>query len=239
MQTGRIVVIKAVFFDLYGTLARFQPPREEVQARACEPFGFKVAKDGLVQGYAVADEWMAKTNASPLPLPKMNREQRAGFFAEYERLVLFGTGINVDLQTASQVWAAVRKIPYGLALFDDVLPTMDRLKWTGQILATLSNITEDIQALSHRLGLAPYMDFAITSWEVGKGKPHAPIFLAALERAGVPASEALMVGDSYSSDVQGARGVGIRPLLLDREGIITDIDDCTKIRALPEVMDHL
>ena len=55
---------KAVFFDLYGTLARFHPPREEVQAQACEPFGFNVARDGLVQGYAVADEWMAKVNAA-------------------------------------------------------------------------------------------------------------------------------------------------------------------------------
>lgn len=228
-----------MFFDLYGTLARFHPPREEVQARACEPFGFKVARDGLVQGYAVADEWMAKTNAGPMPLPQMTREQRASFFAEYERLVLLGAGIKVDTETAGKVWAAVRKIPYGLALFDDVLPTMDTLKRRGLILATLSNITEDIQALSQKLGLAPYLDFAITSWEVGKGKPHSPIFLAALERSGVPASEAIMVGDSYNSDVQGARGVGIRPLLLDREGIMTDIDDCTKIRALPEVMDYL
>ncbi|MDO8751034.1 MAG: HAD family hydrolase [Dehalococcoidia bacterium] len=232
-------MIKAVFFDLYGTLARFHPPREEVQARACQPFGFQVARDGLVQGYAVADEWMAKVNASRRPLPHMSREERDRFFAEYERLVLLGAGIKVDLQTAGKVWARVREIPYGLALFDDVLPTMDTLKRRGLILGALSNITEDLQKLSQNLGLTPYLDFAINSWEVGIGKPHPPIFLAALERAGVPASEALMVGDSYRSDVEGALGVGIRPLLLDREGILTDIEDCPKIRALPEVIGYL
>ena len=232
-------MIKAVFFDLYGTLARFQPPREEVQAQACQHFGFQVARGGLVLGYAVADEWMAKINASRRPLPGMSREERDRFFAEYERLVLLGAGIKVDLQTAGKVWARVREIPYGLALFDDVLPTMDTLKRRGLILGTLSNITEDLQKLSRNLGLTTYLDFAINSWEGGIGKPHPPIFLAALERAGVLASEALMVGDSYRSDVQGALGVGIRPLLLDREDVLTGIEECPKIRALPEVMGYL
>jgi len=232
-------LIKAVFFDLYGTLARFHPPREEVQAQACEPFGFQVARDGLVQGYSLADEWMNKVNASDRPMPLMSREERRGFFAEYERLVLLGAGIKVDLETAGKVWAKVSRMPYGLALFDDVLPTMDALKRRGLVLGTLSNITQELRDLSQNLGLAQYLDFAVTSWEVGQGKPHPPIFLAALERAHVQAPEALMVGDSYSSDIQGARGVGIRPLLLDREGILTDINDCPRIRSLPEVLGYL
>jgi len=228
-----------VFFDLYGTLARFHPPREEVQAQACEPFGFKVAKAGLVQGYAMADDWMARTNAGRTPLPKMSREQRRAFFAEYERLVLLGAGIQVDLETAGQVWARVRKIPYGLALFDDVLPTLEALKVHGLALGTISNTEWDIQETCRDLGLFPSLDFAITSWEVGKGKPHPPIFMAALERAGVRAPEALMVGDSYSSDIQGARGVGIQPLLLDREGIMAEISDCPKVSSLTEVAVYL
>lgn len=232
-------MIKAVFFDFYGTLARFHPSREEVQAQACQPFGFNVTRDGLVQGYAVADEWMDETNASPKPLQRMTREERRNFFAEYERLVLLGDGLQVDLETAGKVWAAVRRIPYGLALFDDVLPTLDALKQRGLVLGTVSNVTLDFGQTSQELGLAPYLDLAITSGEVGKGKPHPPIFLAALERAGVQAPEALMVGDSYSSDIRGARGVGIKPLLLDREGILAHVDDCPRIRTLTQVQDYL
>ena len=232
-------MIKAVFFDLYGTLARFHPPREEVQARACEPFGFKVAKDGLIRGYAMADDWMAKANAGRTPLPRMSQEERLRFFTEYERLVLLGAGIKVDLETAGKVWARVREIPYGLALFDDVLPTMDALKLRGQILGMLSNTEWDIKETCQELGLSPYLAFVVTSGEVGQAKPHPPIFLAALERASVQASEALMVGDSYHSDILGAMGVGIRPLLLDREGILAGIDDCPKIRSLTEVIGYL
>jgi len=232
-------VTKAVFFDLYGTLARVHPPREKVQAQACEPFGFNVARDGLVQGYVVADEWMAMVNASDRPMPSMSVEDLRAFFAEYERLVLLGAGIEVNLETAGKVWARVREIPYALALFDDVLTTLDTLKEHGLILGTLSNTYWDMQEICRELGLFPSLDFAITSWEVGKGKPHAPIFMAAVERAGVPTSETLMVGDSYLSDIQGALGVGIRPLLLDREGILADIDDCPKIRTLSEVTNYL
>jgi hypothetical protein len=44
------------------------------------------------------------------------------------------------------------------------------------------------------------------------------IFRHALERMGVHPSEALHVGDSYAADVVGARRVGIRAVLIDRNG---------------------
>ena len=74
---------------------------------------------------------------------------------------------------------------------------------------------------------------------MGRGKPHSPIFLTALERAGVEPHEALHVGDSYASDVLGAQGVGIYPLLLDRDGTQTLITDCPRISSLMEVVEHL
>ncbi|SVB31460.1 uncharacterized protein METZ01_LOCUS184314, partial [marine metagenome] len=36
--------IKAVFFDIYGTLAGFDPPREDIQMRAAEKLGFVLTK---------------------------------------------------------------------------------------------------------------------------------------------------------------------------------------------------
>ncbi|GIT17941.1 MAG: hypothetical protein CM1200mP39_07470 [Dehalococcoidia bacterium] len=37
-------VIKAAFFDIYGTLAGFDPPREDIQMRAAEKLGFILTK---------------------------------------------------------------------------------------------------------------------------------------------------------------------------------------------------
>jgi len=170
---------------------------------------------------------------------QMEGQERDRFFAVYERLILQGAGVDVDLETARRVWAKGQEIPYGLTLFDDVLPVMDVLKLRGLTLGLLSNIGQDIAKLCEDLGLAPYLDFAVTSREAGSAKPNPPIFRMALERSNVKPAEALHVGDSYSSDVQGARGVGIHPLLLDRESVMDDVNDCPKISSLMEVLAHL
>jgi putative hydrolase of the HAD superfamily len=92
-----------------------------------------------------------------------------------------------------------------------------------------------MKGLCSRLGLDSYLDFCVTSEEAGAEKPHPPIFLAALRRAHVAPQEAIHVGDQYQADVQGARAVGINPVLLDREGWYHDVNDCSKITTLPEL----
>lgn len=89
------------------------------------------------------------------------------------------------------------------------------------------------------LGLEPYLNFIVTSKEVGANKPEPAIFLAALERAGVDASEAVYIGDQYETDVIGARGVGIKPILIDRWDLLTEVDDCPRIHNLSEVLTHI
>ena len=232
-------MIKAVFLDFYNTLVHFSPMREEVQAQACRSFGIQASPDGLARGYALADAYMDSENAGDVPLARRSPEEQRRFFAEYERRVLQGAGVEVDLPTAGRIWEKVRQIPYGLALYDDVLPALDLLKLRELTLSVLSNIDRDMETLSQELGLGPYLDFTVTSGEVGRGKPHPPIFLTALERAGVESHEVLHVGDSYASDVVGARGVGIHPLLLDRDGTQTHVTDCPRISSLMEVSEHL
>ena len=58
----------------------------------------------------------------------------------------------------------------------------------------------------------------VVSEEVGISKPDPRIFVVALERAGVEAPEAVMVGDSWANDVEGARAAGIRPVWFNRDG---------------------
>ena len=83
-----------------------------------------------------------------------------------------------------------------MARFDDVLPAMDMLKSQALTLGMISNMNRDGGELTEGLGLTPYLDFAVTSGEVGWEKPHAPIFLAALEKAGVEPHEAVHVATS-------------------------------------------
>ena len=72
----------------------------------------------------------------------------------------------------------------------------------------------------------------MTSQEIGTSKPHAPIFLAALQKAGVQPHEAMHVGDQYQSDVLGAKAAGLNPVLLDRGNFYSDFHECPRITNL-------
>ena len=109
-------VIRAVFFDFYNTLGRFDPPREKIQAEACAVFGFSVDSEGITRGYALADAFMASESAR-LPLRERNAAAREEFFAEYERLVLEGAGVEVPSELALRVFVRVRETPAGAMHF--------------------------------------------------------------------------------------------------------------------------
>ena len=227
-------MIQVVFFDYYGTLAGFSPTRYEIQSEACAPFGIELTPEGVLRGYAKADAFMSRQNAAK-PLRQLDAEEQRAFFAEYERLVLEGAGVGVSSERAGEIWRSVRQVRYGLRRFDDVLPAMDLLRGQGLALGLISNMEYRGDELAEELGISAYLDFTVTSGEVGVGKPHPPIFLAALSRAGVEPHEALHVGDQITSDVQGARSVGINPVLLDRDGNHPGYEGCPRIETLMEL----
>ena len=121
-------------------------------------------------------------------------------------------------------------------LYDDVLPTIKKLKKRGLILGLISNLPI---AKSASASLEPYLDFVVTSNEAGASKPESPVFLMALEQAGVNGSEAVYVGDQYQTDVVGARAVGIKPILIDRFDLEREFSDCSRIYRLSEVTQYL
>jgi len=102
-------------------------------------------------------------------------------------------------------------------------------------LGLLTNLQTEVDSMCRNLGIADFLDFTVTSAEVGADKPQPPIFLKALELAQVQAGEAIHVGDQYQNDVLGARGVGISPILLDRADYYAEITDCPRIKSLSEV----
>lgn len=65
------------------------------------------------------------------------------------------------------------------------------------------------EALLSQFGVADRLDAVTTSEEVGRTKPDPAMFETALEKAGVEPAAALMVGDRYENDMQGAARAGI------------------------------
>ena len=227
-------MIAAVFFDMYGTLAGFEPSRFEIQSQICTQFGIEVTPEGILKGYASADAYMSSVNSST-PLRLRSPGEKEKFFTEYERLVLKGSGVDISPERALEIWKRIRQVPYDLAPFPDVVPTLPGLKSRGIKLGMISNMNRSGPDLADSLGLSDKLDFTLTSLDVGVEKPHPDVFLEALRKAGVTSKESVHVGDQPVSDVVGAEGVGIHPVLLDRDDSYNDFNRCPRIRGLAEL----
>ena len=101
-------------------------------------------------------------------------------------------------------------------LYEDTLPVLDELRGYGLKIGLVSNSARDVHAFARHHALE--IDAGISSFHHGKTKPHASIFRAVLDLLGVQPGEAAMVGDTVEDDVEGARAIGMRAVLLDRLG---------------------
>ena len=105
-------------------------------------------------------------------------------------------------------------------LYEDALPVLEHLRGLGLRLGLVSNGQRDLEGFAVHHGLE--VDVAVGSRAHGRTKPHASIFEAALRSLEVAPVDAAMVGDSPADDVAGARALGMRAILLDREDCYPD-----------------
>ncbi|MGH2457619.1 MAG: HAD family hydrolase [Chloroflexota bacterium] len=100
----------------------------------------------------------------------------------------------------------------------DALPALQHLASVFR-LGLITNGAPKIQRLKLAgSGLASYFEPVVISGDLGVGKPDPAIFRHALERAGILAESALMVGNSVTHDVAGAQSAGIRAVWINRTG---------------------
>lgn len=85
------------------------------------------------------------------------------------------------------------------------------------VLATSSE-EDDVQDLRAALGADDVVDAVTTAGDVGEAKPDPEVFRRALEAVDVPASRAIVVGDT-GWDVQAATKAGLRTVAVTTGGV--------------------
>ncbi|NNF38011.1 MAG: HAD-IA family hydrolase [Gemmatimonadetes bacterium] len=156
-------------------------------------------------------------------------------------------GLGIPLERAEEAGAAMfaeHERDHMWTRTDPETPAaLERLLDDGYRLGVVSNADGRMPGLIEQVGLAPYFEFVVDSHLVGVAKPDARIFHEALdrlaERGDAPrARECLYVGDLYAVDVVGARGAGLRPLLLEPFGQYSDrgldVDRIPDVARLPD-----
>jgi putative hydrolase of the HAD superfamily len=231
-------MIKAVFFDLYQTLVRYDPPREEIEAKVLKDLGIDITPEKLIRPIIVADEFIYNEIARRA-LGERSKEEIMSLYLQYQEILLSEAGIECSREINLKLLGAMQQAKMELILFDDVAPALDELKNKGLILGLISNVEQDMTKTLSRLKLPDWLTVIVTSQDAGAGKPRPEIFRYALKKGGIKATEAIYVGDQYQVDVVGARGAGMKAILIDRGDYYRDVTDCPRIKSLEEVAGYL
>ncbi len=194
--------VKAVVFDLFGTLTTFIDP----EAVIIKTFGIKIQKpevQKLVCGQVYKDE------------------------ESYFKNIAEGLGIK-DIERLKEI---LKQEQVDMTVIQpEAASVLDALKKNGYKLGLISNSwphgSEKFNYLKN------YFDSMILSHKIGMLKPDAKMFETCLKELGVKADEAVMIGNSYESDIAPAEAVGMKGILIDREGNYLDKESIKKLNEL-------
>jgi HAD superfamily hydrolase (TIGR01549 family) len=220
-------VLRAVVFDVDFTLARPGPD--------LGPDGYRELgrRHGLDLDPARYEEARAAAFAEVKRHPELDHDEE--IWVLFTERIIRGMGGEGDTYAAAVEMESRWAESVHFELYDDALPVLERLRERGLLIGLLSNSSRDLNefVLHHSVGC----DAVLTSHAHGKTKPHEAIFRAMLELLDVAPDEAVMVGDTIDDDVEGARAVGMRAVLLDREGRYPDVDGrLDDLRELPAAL---
>jgi 2-haloalkanoic acid dehalogenase type II len=218
--------LKAVLFDLGLTLIR-TASFPEIYRTILARFGVTASLDDIVRAQEATE--------GEADIATYDENRRKEFWTNYNASLLEKLGIEEKrVFLAAQIdelWWECSQVQ----VYPDVEPTLSQLRAKGLKLGLVSNgFKQDLEYILGELGLEKWFDAVVCIESCNCAKPDKEIFLYALNELGVKAGEALFVGDSVVHDYEGASNVGIKPLLIDREGNIQGRYD--KIASLTELL---
>jgi HAD superfamily hydrolase (TIGR01549 family) len=213
---GRFGKTKVVFFDVGGTLVFSDLSHLDLLHQALVIVGYKVAREEVLAANDLARRAVARRrrrHASHMDIGHASRMW----------LDNLADALNLDLQgkdLEQELAMAIRQIESaGPEQVDpDAHSLLTGLLDRGIRLGVISNWTADLPQYLENRGLAMYFEAIIASEAVGTAKPHREIFLKGLAAMGCAPRDAVHVGDDYWADVVGAREIGMRAILIDRDG---------------------
>ncbi len=193
--------IKAVFFDLDGTLRHSVPSGGEVFTDYVITLGLPVNDGARLR----ALRWEHLYWASSVDLRDdllAHSGETENFWIEYSRRRLIALG-------ASSQWAReyAAKASMHMGEFyrpesiipDDVRRALTQLKEARYILGVISNRSEPVQDLLQEHGIGEFFDLSLAAGEVNSFKPEPGVFEHALQRLNLSPKEAIYVGGSFTT----------------------------------------
>jgi putative hydrolase of the HAD superfamily len=216
-----VAEIQAVTFDVGGTLIKPWPGVGEIYARIARDYGANtVSAEVLDQRFSA--EWRNQSHFN------YSRDDWAILVKQ-----VFDGVAEVRMETFFPALYEYFAKPAAWHVFDDVVPTLDRLAARGLKLAVISNWDERLRPLLQALGIERYFVAISVSSEIGFHKPSPVIFDYTARELGLRPGVILHVGDSHELDVVGAIDAGFNALELCR--VEPQVEKGKQINSLMEI----
>ncbi|MBK8824533.1 MAG: HAD family hydrolase [Anaerolineales bacterium] len=228
--------IKAVLFDLDGTLRHHLPSAGEVFLEHIRSLGLKISEEDHIR----AEHWVHFYFAHSFEIQadiKTHGYDKKEFWVNFTRRQLIASGIGpAQAATLAPQISAYMGESYRpqTHVHEEAHTVLQFLKDSGYVLATVSNRDDPYHEEMKTLKLDSYFQFFLAGGEINSFKPDALIFKHALELAGTSAQETMYVGDNYFADIVGSRRAGLMPVLYDPIRLFPDAD-CATIKSLAEI----
>ncbi len=203
---------RALLLDALGTLVALEPPAPRLRRELATRCGIEISAAQAERAIAAEIAYYRRhlgEGRDPESLVDLRRRcaaQMAAALPQDARAV--PSDVLTDVLLASLEFTP----------FPDAHPALEAAHGRGQRVVVVSNWDISLNEVLVRVGLGPLLDAVVVSAAVGAAKPHPAIFERALELAGVPASQAIHVGDSPVEDIEGARAAAVEPILIARDG---------------------
>ncbi len=234
MSSGLVTKPKAVFLDAAGTLFESVRPVAVTYAEMARRYGKRVPFEEVSQRFR-----HCFATAPPMAFPGSEgwrlEALEKDWWHDLVRRIFEPTGPFARFDDYFDELFAYFARADSWVLYDDARATLEALRARGLILVMISNFDSRVLKIVEGLGVADYFDSVFISSSAGFAKPSAGIFHLALERHGIAPDEAIHVGDSPETDVEGALNAGVRPVLLDRDGTARH-EGAVRIDGLHELM---
>ena len=222
--------MEAVFFDIDFTLIHPGPTFDGSGYQLfATRYGLSVEPSRFADAVRVASVELDESN---------DNVYRPDPFIRYAKRVLVemgasGSALDACAREIYDEWATC----HHFVLYEDVRPTFSELCKAGYRIGLISNTHRCLETFQDYFNLSAFVTAAVSSSDHGYLKPHPSIFHEALRLVGVSADQGVMVGDSVTHDVMGARQVGMKAILLARSGDVNNsrADEVPEIHSLVEL----
>jgi HAD superfamily hydrolase (TIGR01549 family) len=198
-----VVKIKAVLFDLYGTLAYVENPVTETE----------ISEHLFSKGYEVSPQQLkaAWTFVSFIDYPKYGYKNWRSYFSK----IFWRLKVKVNEETLSAIVKLLESKPY--QLYPDAAGAVIKARENGFKTAIVTTIAY-FQFKKAIQPIRNYFDFIMTGYEAGCDKTNPKMYRKVLEILNARPEEAVMIGDDVPIDIILPKKLGINAILLNREG---------------------